>query len=117
MKNLKEFKELMEWYNSISLEEVDRAWTVDSASTARNIIGFGDSRSCSLCRAVHRDCLDCVWSVGNMSVTGSCYSIDRKSYNKILESRNPWGLVRAFRRRAKLMMDHLNNIKNDGISI
>jgi hypothetical protein len=58
MKNLKEFKALIERYESITLEEIEENWvkkTYWDASgelTAMKLTGFGDGETCSLCKAV-----------------------------------------------------------------
>lgn len=48
-KNVKELIELIDRYKSITLEDIRNTW-IDTCNTANKLTGFGDFRTCSLCK-------------------------------------------------------------------
>jgi len=111
MKNLKEFKELIERYETITLEEIKTEWKKrkdlnwghsDYAAyeTANRLTGFGSSSTCTLCQAVKQEfvrCGDCVYGESYGCVNDG----NEKTYQKIENTKTPKGLLTAFRNRAK----------------
>ena len=98
-KNLKEFKELIERYETITLEEIKETEFVKEY-TAKGLTGFGDPKTCSLCKV---GCTDCVY--GSIISTGEdCLGGEnKKTYTRIESADTPLKLRNAFRARAKHM--------------
>ena len=106
--NWKEFKELIWRYESIILDDVNRAYTsipsalIDGYGTIANkLTGFGRDASCTLCKAVDIVCTHCMWYV----ITGhGCSGIYQwKTYMDINDAASPEALVLAFKERAAYM--------------
>ena len=124
MKNLKEFKELIIRYETITLEEIKTEWkkrkdlNFGNSSdyipyeTANKLTGFGSSSTCTLCLAVKTDfvrCGDCVYAESYGCVNDS----NEKTYNKIVNTRTPKGLLTAFRKRAEHLRNTYKEILNE----
>lgn len=66
MKNLKEAKELLEKYKSITLEQLEEDYEKDPILSGFDILnkitGFGNTTSCILCKAVNEECVNCIYS-------------------------------------------------------
>lgn len=66
MKNLKEAKELLEKYKSITLEQLEKDYKENPILVGfdflNKITGFGDTNSCILCTAVNEGCVNCIYS-------------------------------------------------------
>lgn len=66
MKNLKEAKELLEMYKSITLEQLEEDYEKDPFLSGFDILnkitGFGNTTSCILCKAVDEGCINCIYS-------------------------------------------------------
>jgi hypothetical protein len=117
MKNLKEFKALIERYETITLEEIDRYFYVvesDVSNVSKELTGFGSYFTCSLCLSViidkfskipKPDCNLCVYvSVeyfGNLGNVNNCTK--HPTYSNIKEATDPEELLNAYRERAKYM--------------
>ena len=101
MKNLKEFKELIERYESITLEEIEEVWGDNSCgeSVAQELTGFSGVKTCTLCKSVRSNCSECVYKE-----RGWCYkSVNKETYYAISDASTPTELLEAFRNRAKHM--------------
>jgi hypothetical protein len=107
MKNLEEFKKLIERYETITLDEIETVWkdkvdTYGIADTltyivANKLTGFGASSTCTLCQSVKTNiihCADCVYGI----LLGC---INDETYHKIENAKTPRGLLSAFKNRAK----------------
>jgi hypothetical protein len=117
MKNLEEFKKLIERYETITIEEIRKEWKNNDEGweTAQNLTGFGGTGTCTLCKAVGIDknelfsnpnCSECVYEEDYGCIHGN----NEKTYNKIEESKTPKGLLTAFRNRAKHLRKTYKNI-------
>ena len=95
-KNIKEAKELVDRYESITLEEIKEEWSPFLRETAEILTGFGNMGSCSLCRKVSGTCMNCIYHPSDC-VEGE----NEETYDRILEARSPTKLRNAFRARAK----------------
>ena len=107
-RNIKEFKALVERYESITLEEIEEKWIpslngrYNGYRVARNITGFGTTNTCSLCKAVTSEagyniCIDCVYESNE-----ACHARENnKTYDMIFEAKTSKQLLSAFRARAK----------------
>lgn len=122
MKNLKEFKELIERYESITIEEIEATgdFVIDDAfirgllkqSTINKLTGFGTKKSCKLCSAIENDfCEGCVYDIGKNNLGVSC-TIDQfeESFNLIRDAENAEELLLAIKKRAIVMREHLKTI-------
>ena len=114
MENLKEFKELIERYESITIDEIREEWRIikrdeflrytSAHYTAQKLTGFGSCYTCTLCIAVNQECYQCVY--GKEVVLLGCLSTEnRPSYDNIDRAKTPKQLLRGFRIRAQ----HLKN--------
>lgn len=81
MKNLKEAKELLEKYKSITLEELEQKYKIFALKhfcfgreIMRRITGFGSS-SCILCIGVNSVCKNCIYSFRNSQREVPCIDI------------------------------------------
>lgn len=110
MKNLKEFKELIERYASITLEEIENADAYISLNKANLLTGFGNYKTCRLCISVNRRCSDCCWC----HVTGYiCNDDDNKeTFEDISDAITNEALLSAFKARAKYMREVLERWEN-----
>ena len=107
--NLKEAKELLEKYKSITLEqlekiydEVDLKW---GDAVLSEITGFGKTNSCILCLAVNEVCEDCVYSFRIQERSVPCLD---KIYNEISKAKNAEDLFVAIQKR----INYLSNVIN-----
>ena len=108
-KNIKEFKELILKYESITLEEIEKHYNKLSRKFAHeNLTGFGDSETCELCKKVNRDCEICTYAITpGCRRIGTCHSDDNdETFMKIADARTPQELKAAYKARAK----HMRNI-------
>jgi hypothetical protein len=120
MKNLREFKELIERYETITLDEIKTEWKIQKDKgwedvdylayhTANKLTGFGSGSSCTLCKAVKDEyvrCSDCVYQYSY----GCLNDVNEKSYNKIENTKTARGLFSAFRNRAKHLKETYKEI-------
>lgn len=112
MKNLPEFKALIERYESITIEEIkaisgDDDRYFDSEYVMAVLTGFGRTVSCSLCVAVgHKNiytynCHKCVY--GGNPDTGEFKCAQHPTYDAIEDAATPSQLLTAIRNRAAYM--------------
>ena len=103
MKNLPEFKALIERYESVTIEDIVDKWgdDNDASFTAGLLTGYGSAETCTLCKAVDLECDECVWKC----LTGSMCSNERinTTYWGIMDATTPTELLTAFRARAAYM--------------
>jgi hypothetical protein len=110
-RNVKEFKTLIERYETITLEEIEEVWSnkkeiesLDlvgeySTKVAYKLTGFGWNFSCSLCIACDEICSECVYEINY-----GCFKSElRESYYNIVNSETESELLNAFRERAKVL--------------
>lgn len=111
MDNLKEFKELANRYNSITIDEIEQAQTrsvFKGLDIAVKITGMGSRKNCTLCAPINIECHRCTW----VTMSGSdciSFGINSKTYEDIVYSKNPTELIEAFKNRAKLMQKILDS--------
>ena len=112
--NIKAFKDLIERYENISLEEIEKEWKslnawrgcIDTGEDiAPELTGFGSQTTCTLCRAVHECCTKCVYFRKRREDFMFCCNTGRnaKTYNAIENAETPEELLKAFRKRAEHM--------------
>jgi hypothetical protein len=98
-KNIKEFKELILRYESITLDEIEEKFT-DGFIDVKSLTGFGNPNTCSLCIPIKMQCLDCIYNkTGSVCRKG----INSKTYRSIALSDHPLQLKEAYIERAKHM--------------
>ncbi len=116
MVNRKEFEELIQRYESITLEQINDVWVDNQirSDAANKLTGFGGS-NCTLCLSVNKVCRDCVWSTGQRDDFISCISNTNRnigdSYLNIQYPKTPENILSAFKVRAKVMRNHIKKIK------
>lgn len=109
VKNLSEFKALIERYESITLEEIEKksehtmsGRSIITSDVRERLTGFGYKKTCSLCKGCYYDCNGCIYSIDDHAM--NCIKGNNKStYDAIEEATTPSELLEAFRNRAKHM--------------
>ena len=99
--NLKEAKELLEKYKSITLEQLEEAYDEEYLTKTGNVIlnkitGFGETSSCILCLAVNEVCENCIYSFRIQERSVPCLD---KVYNEIYNAMNAEDLFVAIQKR------------------
>lgn len=109
-KNIKEAKELVLRYESISLEGIKESghFRVGGTlyTTALKLTGFGSTIKCALCVSIDHECGDCIYSDHYGCLNGK----NRKTYKRIEEANTPLKLKNAFRARAKYIRNRLKEL-------
>jgi hypothetical protein len=103
-KNIKEFKKLIERYETIMLQEIK-----DACCNKRFLTGFGSIYTCTLCASIDLYCVGCVYG----SRVGCVEGVLEESYDRIRDAYTPVKLKNAYRNRAKVLRQYAkdNNIK------
>lgn len=97
--NIKEFKELIERYESITIDEIEavyyesKDWGTYGKFVANKLTGYGCSDTCRLCQAVDDDCTNCVFGP---KTEYCCLGDGRELYLKIYSAKNAGELLDAF---------------------
>ena len=99
--NLKEAKELLEKYKSITLEQLEEAYDEEYLTKTGNVVlnkitGFGETSSCILCLAVNEVCENCIYSFRIQERSVPCLY---KVYNEICNALNAEDLFVAIQKR------------------
>lgn len=98
--NLKEAKELLEKYKSITLEQLKKAFeedpSLDGGDIIHHITGFGDPATCMLCLAVNEICTNCIYCFRLSEDHMPCLDT---IYNEICFSENAEDLFKAVQKR------------------
>lgn len=98
--NLKEAKELLEKYKSITLEQLEKVYgEVDlkwGDGVLNKITGFGQTSSCTLCLAVNEVCENCIYSFRIQERSVPCLD---NIYNEISKAKNAEDLFVAIQKR------------------
>ena len=103
--NLKEADELATRYETITLEEIDKACKSVVLRHATEVLtGFGYADICNICKVVpyrkdvrgnvHKNCNQCLYTI-------KCYK--QKSYKAIEKAIIPEEILKAYRNRAKVI--------------
>ena len=116
MENIKEFNDLIQRYETITLEEIQEEFqacdTIQSIYNnnviALQLTGFGLINTCTLCVSVHAKCGLCVYKND-----AGCIRNKRLyfSYYKIRDSKTPEQLLKAYRNRAKILRTYAKDNK------
>jgi len=112
-KNIKEAKELVDRYESITLEEIEgdgRGYL-----NVEILTGFGSTDSCTLCQAVsHKSCIpncgECFYEI--ITATLCDQGVNAESFDGICGADTPIKLRNAFRARAKHIRKLIGYEKN-----
>ena len=107
MNNKKEFLALIEKYESITIEEIEKVWHREAGVTANSLTGYGRSESCILCRAVDVHCFQCEWV--KLTLNKCSRGDNFSSYALIADVKTPEQLRQAFVNRTKHMKEVLKN--------
>ncbi len=113
MKNLKEFKDLILTYESITIEQIEQLWEKHDFSddVAQHLTGFGSPSTCTLCASVGdhdiyiNNCFECVYD----RLHGCMSGYNKETYEAIEKSKSPEELLQAFHNRANIMKEILSN--------
>jgi len=100
VKNLPEFKALIERYKTIPLEEIKGAFKSNRITfdVKAKLTGFGKTTSCSLCLPITN-----LWTCYGCIYTGPTGCTRHKTYGGISSARDPESLLAAYRARAAYM--------------
>jgi hypothetical protein len=105
-KNIPEFIALIHRYETITLKEIKEELKLqESLFAAENLTGFGDSKTCTLCIAVKKDCNECVY---NNHGSFGCLCYNKKfddSYYRIRNAKTARKLFNAYHNRAKVLRE------------
>lgn len=118
-KNIETLRRLIEKYESIPLEKINKEWVHTLSilpywaadanlgfSVAQNLTGFGGVISCTLCTKVRGVCSNCVYGT-----TDACIlKPHKKTYDDISRAKTPRQLYNAFHRRANHLRKHFKDI-------
>lgn len=123
VKNLEAAKELVKKYRSISLQDIKNVvedkgdqW-YNMESILHNITGFGDTKTCMLCKAIGNvvsyGCAGCIYY--NLANSEDCRypCTSHPSYEDIEDASDPYDLFLAIRRRADYLENLINEVEND----
>ena len=105
IKNLNEFKALKKCYETITLKEIERAYSESILNVPQYLTGYGNITTCTLCTSVATSggdfCKNCVY----VKLTKfSCNDgKNEKTYLKIYGANTPKELFDAYKARAKYM--------------
>ena len=110
-KNIKEFRALVERYETITLKEIKAAWekeawekgnlTFIEHNCANALTGFGHTSTCTLCSKGGGFCESCIYSDQEC-----CGGINEKTYFRIWNASTPRKLLNAFKARAKHLREN-----------
>ncbi len=103
-KNIKAFRKLVERYETITLEEIEKKNKsgLSVHLLANKLTGYGACGTCKLCKAsksmfIQVNCDECVYGYE----FGCIYHKNSKTYNAIENAKTTKQLLKAFRNRAK----------------
>ena len=123
VKNLRQAKGLARQYERISLKRIEQEWnkppknsffTIGSG-VANNLFGFGQSSTCTLCKAVGKKGLDispcnnCIYRFEY----GCLNPVNRETYSDINNALTPNMLYDAFRARAKRLREAIKEYEEE----
>jgi hypothetical protein len=97
IKNIEAAKELVKKYRSITLEDLRNHYNVDNVELLGSITGFGNTYTCTLCRACNWSCHLCIWKFDGGCINDTYGNIQ---YAKTLED-----LLDAIKERADELED------------
>lgn len=120
MNNIKEFKELIEQYENLTLSEIEEEWIEDGQSTMYELTGFGGCYSCSLCKAVGNKACGPSWNKNPDCRCHNCVYILRgtdfefppcvdETYENINYAESPQELYDAIQARIEFMKEILKS--------
>jgi len=106
IKKLEAAKELVKKYNSITIEEIEQLEEGKNLINiyrygeyiANIITGFGECRSCPLCRVVY-NCDRCIYNA--ITIYSCNRGPNEKTYEEIRYAKNKIELITAIKERAK----------------
>lgn len=109
MKNLNEFKKLIELYRSTTIDQIEEAFKINPISPATIITGYM-SKKCLLCSSVLEEnkkpnCKECVYGFNEENKIGNC--ISDITYFNIKKANTPQELYDAFQARADYMEKYI----------
>ena len=111
MKNLAEFKKLIERYREITLEDIEESFAIgnhhyprgiDMETIANLLTGFGSVGTCSLCLPINGVCKKCAWGPRKWG----CMKHDTYKYIDNI-AKTPSELLDAFKKRSDYMEEYL----------
>lgn len=111
--NLREAKELLEKYKSITLEQLEEAFEENPYSVGVEIIneitGFGRLTTCMLCLAVEGLCRNCIYSFRYSEGIIPCVDI---TYSAIYHATNAKNLFAAIQKRINYLTHVIEYYEN-----
>ena len=121
------FYDLIERYESITLEEIEKVPKVTHVARLQYLTGFGQCETCTLCQAVtayetdqmgehdsppnpdEPNCELCVYI--EMTDDDCALGLNKSTFRAIKYAESPEGLLKAYRERASYMRGLLINYK------
>ncbi len=105
--SLATLKKLIERYETITLEEIEKAWkkyNIDwDSGVACHLTGFGACDKCTLCKVVRSNCGDCIYSKITKYQAYRTPCLHIKGYQRIQRANTPKRLLSAYRNRASVL--------------
>jgi len=99
--NIKEFKELIKTYESLTVKTLKGIWKKNGNMTMGELTGFNHSNECTLCVAVKGKCMSCVYN-NHFGCTHGKFS---DTFHKISITKSPVMLRKHLLARIKLMKE------------
>lgn len=106
MNNLNEARELLEKYQSITLDDIERIYLegqednciIDGHDVLNKLVGFGEEETCMLCKAVQGNCDICIYKFRNQKDFCIPPCVDL-IYRAICDSLSPKDTFNALQKR------------------
>ena len=92
-------KKLIERYNEITIDDVDKHGVLSSFDKANKLTGYGMETTCILCTACNLKCIDCIYD-NSIIYAGCSGGLNKPTFDAIDNARTARQLVFAFKNRA-----------------
>lgn len=106
--NIKEAKELLIKYKSLTLEQITECFdklkdtynTITGYLVMRELTGFGTCYTCSLCKVINSNCDICIYSIYSVKEEYSCVN---ESYYLIAKAKTPDRIFYGVQKRIEFL--------------
>lgn len=110
--NVEAFKELIDIYSDLTVEELTEFWINDGKFTMRELTGFS-SNACRLCKAADQKCGNCLYSINYPNKYKQYVPCVEETYNLIEYAETPEELYNALQKRIEFMKEVLTHYKEN----
>ena len=111
MKNLNEFKALIEKYESITAADINTILNKTALNAGHHVMfkltGFGSLYHCSLCTAIAIDCKECVWQSKSPYGVHCNWDEQHETYKNICKACGVDEILKAIKARTSYMREYL----------